>query len=36
MEKNIITKLIADSLKLNMEAVGNTLSLRTAERDQQA
>ena len=27
MEKNIITKLIADSLKLNMEAVGNTLSL---------
>jgi len=27
MEKNIITKLIAESLKLNMEAVGNTLSL---------
>ena len=27
MEKNIITKLIADSLKLNVEAVGNTLSL---------
>ncbi len=27
MEKNIITKLIAESLKLNIEAVGNTLSL---------
>ncbi len=27
MEKNNITKLIAESLKLNVEAVGNTLSL---------
>jgi len=27
MENNIITRLIAESLKLNMEAVGNTLSL---------